>query len=79
VPADPGYGDVPNNGFRCVHLTACANDGSMQCPACSSPIVITIAAAALDELDQRICPSCRWSAYVDGSAHGRGYLRRSSP
>jgi hypothetical protein len=45
----------------------------------SSPIVITIAAAALDELDRRECRSCRWSTHVDGSAHGRGYFRRSSP
>jgi len=79
APADHGYVGVPHNGFRCVCLTASANDGSMQCPVCSSPIVITIAAAALDELDRRVCRSCRWSAYVDGSAHGSGYLRRSSP
>jgi hypothetical protein len=58
-------------------LTASANDGSMQCPVCSSAIVITIAAAALDELDRRVCRSCRWSAYVDGTAHGRGYGRRA--
>ena len=75
----PGNGGVPRNGFRCVRLTGSANDGSVRCPACSSPIVITIAAAVLDELDRRVCRSCCWSAYVDGSAHGRGYLRRSSP
>jgi hypothetical protein len=60
-------------------LTTSANDGLMQCPACSSPIVITMAAAAVDELDRRVCRSCHWSAYVDGTAHGRGYVRRSSP
>jgi hypothetical protein len=51
----------------------------MQCPACSSPIVVTIDAAAFDELDQRVCRSCHWSAYVEGTAHGRGHVRRSSP
>jgi hypothetical protein len=38
-----------------------------------------MAAAAVDELDRRVCRSCHWSAYVDGTAHGRGYVRRSSP
>jgi hypothetical protein len=40
-------------------------------------MVITIAAAADDELDRRACRSCHWSTYVDGTAHGRGYVRRS--
>ncbi|HEX2284675.1 MAG TPA: hypothetical protein VHI10_07600 [Mycobacterium sp.] len=48
----------------------------MKCPACSSSSVITITAAAVDELDRRECHCCRWSAYVDGSAHGR-VVRRS--
>jgi hypothetical protein len=38
-------------------------------------VVITVAAAAIDELDRRVCRCCRWSAYVDGSAQGKGVRR----